>query len=521
MLYPSYSLAADKLIGLRPKDNSELARNPWGFFEFWWQGPSETGPYTLEISKDKSFKDLIYFQTVNRIHDFTRHLPDEGTVYWRVKYKDQVTPIYKLNIVKPQDTTITIQEAKVIPFDVEKNQKGSIQLKWFEPTVVGPYDVEVSPDPDFTTLVFRKRVRKLEYTIDKFADAGKFFWRVRKGRIISPVGHFRINQAMVNAALAMSGPYIQLELPENAEQVDINDETILFRWQSLSYETSYRIEVSTSGDFDKIVHSQEVGDSQVKVPTFEKQGTYFWRVSSPRYESPVYSFVLTTPENILQRGLSLFREIIFGEKEKTYFLGMDYRRSSLKGHDLDGSTSGTLASSQFFLIQGGLNKKLFSTWDFELLADLAILERDPPSGFTIQKKVGTLLGVQAGINTEVLRNFRAGLFMRVSEFELAQTITGTFFEMEKVMAFSLGGQGEYCFWKYRGIKSYLGAKFYSNLPFGTLQNAFVSKFYVDFEMRLLGNADSRIGIFYEDIGAIKKDASQSTNAVGLQVLWDF
>ena len=51
----SLSIYANDSVKLelhRPANNAKLARNPWGFFEFWWKGPNKEGPYTIEVAKD-------------------------------------------------------------------------------------------------------------------------------------------------------------------------------------------------------------------------------------------------------------------------------------------------------------------------------------------------------------------------------------------------------------------------------------------------------------------------------------
>jgi hypothetical protein len=155
------------------------------------------------------------------------------------------------------------------------NNNSSITLSWNASNGASSYEVEVSDDENFSNIIFSNSgVQNTSQQVNGLAINTLYFWRVKAvdGQTVSPwsnVWRFETGSG--------TNTIPQLVNPLNNS---IDQSTNLFlRWSNTQGSVSYKLQVSTSSNFDTTILDVDTGtDTLYQLTGLSLSTTYYWRV---------------------------------------------------------------------------------------------------------------------------------------------------------------------------------------------------------------------------------------------------
>ncbi len=275
-----------------PENLSEIDMPSNKEIAFKWNRSDALGNFILEVSKDKSFTQIV--NNVDNKNDivkgFTKSVvfKEEGQFYWRLKLvsKDNT------EISKSEVNSFTILSSPTIRLTQPSQDsnisvgvgKEEIQFSWTPSTVAQSYEIFIQEaNKSNGRVIYKATVSEtnLSYKdIQKFSD-GKFSWGiainyVRKDGKISKsppiVSTFNVQVPKVDP------PTPKITIPSNGAEMTANDaEEVNFSWEKNDKAAFYQIDVhEKNAKRNKPVFQKQTADlNQIfSVPTTISEGTY-------------------------------------------------------------------------------------------------------------------------------------------------------------------------------------------------------------------------------------------------------
>ena len=261
-----------------PSDNSTEQST---YTRFRWTGVHGAESYTIVVSKKADFSDTVAIMRNMTTTNFvpSAELELSTKYYWYV-----IATSTDNGITTSKTWSFTTASAKlaetpqlIAPENSAVLPTGSVELKWEAVTNALSYDVQVSTDMNFGSVLYDgKGQTASSWTIDANTAEQTLYWRVRSvnGAGASPWSNAR---RFSTAAEALAAPDL-VSPPQNAVKVE---PTVILSWMSASKATSYKVEVSTDENFSQLVYEKGkiVGQSTLPIQLGVNM-KYYWRVAS-------------------------------------------------------------------------------------------------------------------------------------------------------------------------------------------------------------------------------------------------
>ncbi len=255
--------------------------------------------YHLQVSENLNFDTLAFDR--NNIIDtfFTVRLPKYSkTYYWRVASKKSLcqTEYSEVrNITTKQATALLVSPAdKSTGAQIFTNSPFSINLVWKKFGQGYTYDLEVSRNSSFTdNLVTILNTVDTSYVLNIGNEFDStYYWRVRT-RLDGCISYW-------SETFSFKTPYMPtiLLLPAEASTC-VSMLNTLFRWNKINTADKYRIQVSDTVSFSRIlVDSTGISDTLINLNLNKAVSWHYWRIKAEDNNntglwSDIHSFLTT------------------------------------------------------------------------------------------------------------------------------------------------------------------------------------------------------------------------------------
>jgi hypothetical protein len=162
------------------------------------------------------------------------------------------------------------------PQDGEEDVSISPTLTWEPAKVVGTYNVQLSDDPDFTSLLVDETgVADTLLEVSDLDYVSTYFWRVS---VLSEGGTLSDWSEVWSFTTMPETPAVPvLTSPANeAVDVSINPELL---WEASDRAETYRVQLSPESDFEfAILDTNDISETSFSVENLDYATEYYWRV---------------------------------------------------------------------------------------------------------------------------------------------------------------------------------------------------------------------------------------------------
>lgn len=236
--------------------------------------------YIMQIATDSNFDNIIIVR--NSIYDttFKTQLTEFNTkYYWRVASQKGMCITDWSDVWSFTTLPVTVNLATPANnsrgTEIFENQPFTTQLNWHPVANATSYDIEVSKKATFDTVFAASyETTDTAFTLNAGTELNTYYyWRVRANE--------NTCKGYWSAANRLVTPYIKTNLV-----LPINNETCvslkhnLFKWDAIPSTLAYRIQISTTPEFDSIiVDSANISTIQASFNLIDYPlTTLFWRV---------------------------------------------------------------------------------------------------------------------------------------------------------------------------------------------------------------------------------------------------
>lgn len=225
---------------------------------FKWSGKKDVN---IEVSKDLSFKKIVYSKRVNK----NQHevLLEAGNYFWRVKDNNSSSVVHPFSLI-PQNSSLLIAPNQNDSF-IKNTKNLNIILRWKDDFF-----------RNFELLVNDKRIiiNGRKYLLLKKLEPGLYKWKVR------PLNSSQSNWSKTYS-FSVREPIIPkvpvLISPSNDHEVILfPNSPATFRWNATS-KHEYILQVSNSASFTNLILEERLSKNTFNAK-IDRSGQYFWRV---------------------------------------------------------------------------------------------------------------------------------------------------------------------------------------------------------------------------------------------------
>lgn len=274
------------------------------YTRFRWSTVHGAESYTIVVSKKADFSDTVAIMRNMTLTNFlpTTELELSTKYYWYViaTSTDDGTTTSKTWSFTTAAAKLAETPQLIAPENAAVLPTGTVELKWETVANALSYDVEVSTDMNFGTILFDgKGQTASSWAIDANAAEQTLYWRVRSvnGAGVSPWSNAR---RFSTAAEALAAPSL-VSPPQNAVKVE---PTVILSWMNVVKATSFRVEVSVDENFSQLVYEKGKIVGQSTLPIQLGVNTkYYWRVASENDNgvsawSPTWNFTTSVVSSV-------------------------------------------------------------------------------------------------------------------------------------------------------------------------------------------------------------------------------
>lgn len=237
----------------------------------------------VEASKTKDFSQLEAAYEVTDADSVV--LPSNSDVlYWRVYEEDNPSQVSDGKIVMQTIPALT-------PVSPQDNLKfkytftlPKIIFNWKGNSYADYYRLVVSKVKDLRAPLIDRKIYGQSVVIDTL-DAGEYFWQVTPYYSFDGSGYHaptQINSFIVEKQETINPPSLVLPALNAKVYYENNTADTSFVWKSDISPAEYKLEVSRTEDFSKVVLTQKTTAPRIPVHfeiTSVPEGEYFWRVT--------------------------------------------------------------------------------------------------------------------------------------------------------------------------------------------------------------------------------------------------
>jgi len=274
---------------------------------FNWEGSKGVKNYTVEISRDRDFKEILQ-TSATRLTAHSANILPEGRYFFRVSanYNDNTivtSDITPFDVITPQPVISQYPENGSTVTDLYD----SLKFTWQDKTNTWNYIFELSSDPDFKNIIHSVKTEKTNAQI-KMPPKGRYYWRAA---IVDKSGEPVVPGKAAYFTIGDSKKKIVLKYPGNMDVINLdNIDLINCRWDGAGGADSYEIEFfqNIRGN-NKPVLALNSKRTDISLSNFSifNPGEIKWIVRAKRKdrgrfitvnESEMSSFIIRVNENI-------------------------------------------------------------------------------------------------------------------------------------------------------------------------------------------------------------------------------
>lgn len=250
-----------------------------------WNVSSNATQYLLQVSTSKTFASLLLSKTLNAPqteYSFTKDLPQNRTIYWRVKAKNKLlagpwsakwtfktgNPPTVPVLISPGNGSLVTDFTPLFNWNNSTNPSGTTFLR---------YELQVDDNDDFSSPEIEETTTpatESQFTaVSDLASETKFYWRVRAINEISAVEHTSAWSARWSFTTSKPAPTGLIVLPNALKPT--------FDWDDSASAgvTGYTIQISTRADFGTLlINSTSPNSSYTPGSNLPAGKLLYWRV---------------------------------------------------------------------------------------------------------------------------------------------------------------------------------------------------------------------------------------------------
>ncbi|MBX9769294.1 MAG: hypothetical protein K2X47_18600, partial [Bdellovibrionales bacterium] len=248
-----------------------------------WNADSNAKFYELKVAPTKDFKEAKSY--LSNTNSTEVQVPKPGDYFYQVRaLDDSRKPIS--NYSEPSAFQVLTElalpqppapELKPTNVDVGFNAKNNV-VKFNWPTVEGAkgYRIEISRDENFETQLNSQDVTTNSYELKDLPE-GKVHWRVRAHDEEKTSDWSKGDFNLKPKKAVLTPPSLRGELARIAITAD-DSALSTFQWDAVEGAEAYRVEISDTPDFKRIVSSGYTKQNFAKLP-LQNSRDYYWRVA--------------------------------------------------------------------------------------------------------------------------------------------------------------------------------------------------------------------------------------------------
>jgi|GEM_PF-4365132 len=243
-----------------------------------WKRSSYAESYTIQLSEDSTFtsvmiNDSTLADTLKEING----LSNSVKYYWRVKAKG-VSGFSNWSIVR-SFTTIIAEPAAPAASGPENNAVNlsiSQQLKWLSAERAENYQVQLSKDESFNTLVVIDSTTS-DTLISVILENGiKYFWRIR-GINIGGVSQWSEVRNFTTIVAVPDNAVLIYPAPRSINVLPL----CVLQWRKSNRAETYSLQLSGNSEFtDLLLNESSLTDTSFSAAPLVYDHDYFWRVKA-------------------------------------------------------------------------------------------------------------------------------------------------------------------------------------------------------------------------------------------------
>jgi len=277
--------------------------------DFDWEAVSGATGYTLQVSKNDIFTQVVHTRTVAApatAYTPTVDLPGGMVLYWRVKANganpSDWSEVRSFTTGNPPNVPALLSPANnALTTDYTPRLDWAMSLVPIGAPAFSYYELQVDNDADFSSPVVQIGIsgqESHEYTLlGDLAPNTKYYWRVRAWNVDSEYSGWSVVRSF---RTAVTPPV--LVSPANDEELLHNRPT--FDWNDVAGATGYTLQISTSPSFSSLLFSvNTTASTYTRVTDLPANKDLYWRVranavNGPSAWSDGYHFKTANPPSI-------------------------------------------------------------------------------------------------------------------------------------------------------------------------------------------------------------------------------
>ncbi len=299
----SVSEEALSVVVNEPRDRSRLLSfEEYKTVDFDWTLKGDWTSPVLEISAEEDFSDSNFYSE-------TKVPLGQGTWFWRVvdRGSDQKGEIRQFSVVQDLlPVIVSPSPGRIIEYH---GMVPGISMQWKSSSYADSYLLELSKDPQFSSVEFSGEVRTNAIMLEDLDD-GTWWWRVKplyrniestETIPLLETASFTIEKLEdYKAAQLLSPP------PESSFSILELGTGIPFRWMVQDGVRNYSLKIANDRDMTDLVDSWEGTGNWTARMSDAEPGTYFWQVEgkaadgSPVPLSDIRSFTIRSAGDALR-----------------------------------------------------------------------------------------------------------------------------------------------------------------------------------------------------------------------------
>jgi len=269
--------------------------------EFNWKKNELFKDYSIEISKDSSFNEILRKVVTTSNFATIDKLP-EGKFYARIlaypvsqdiSIETSSTSSFTLEstlVPDPPKLNSPFNNTKISGFSIEK---GVFVFQWKDNPEIKEYLYQISQTKKFDSILYELKTGVNQIKPNIKLNAGNYFWRVKainkenKSSEFSDINSFEIKEL----------EKIELISPSDKNSFNLEKESITFSWKKNDFSSNFIFEISSDQTFQKKIVTSKINTNSYTYK-FTSEGDYYWRIvllsddGSELLNSPVYSITI-------------------------------------------------------------------------------------------------------------------------------------------------------------------------------------------------------------------------------------
>ncbi len=277
--------------------------------DFDWEAVSGASGYTLQVSKNNIFTQIVHTKTVAApatAYTPTVDLPGGMTLYWRVKANganpSDWSEVRSFTTGNPPNVPALLSPANnALTTDYTPRLDWAMSLVPIGAPDFNYYELQVDNNADFSSPVVQVGIggqESHEYTLLTDLDPNtKYYWRVRAWNLNSEYSGWSVVRAF---RTAITPP----DLVSPLDGAELLNNRPTFDWSDVTGASGYTLQISTVPTFASLLSTVTVSASTYTRPTdLPANKTLYWRVranglNGPSAWSATRSFVTANPPSI-------------------------------------------------------------------------------------------------------------------------------------------------------------------------------------------------------------------------------